>query len=189
MQNARRRQVVTTAATIVSLACAAAAGASPVVDGKLVLRPDRDAVRGLGGMGISVALTGRALASSVGPVFPIAGAGHIDEGLHGALVTAGGLRFSSDGAEVTFSKFVLRLRGETAKLIATAKHSDVRFFDLDLSDATVHRTETRFGIKGADATLAKPGAEVLSETFSFGFEKGGPAGTVNIRAQRGTDPG
>ena len=37
-------------------------------------------------------------------------------------------------------------------------------------------------IKGAEATLAKPAAELMSEEFDFPFRKGIPIGTMNIKA-------
>ena len=42
---------------------------------------------------------------------------------------------------------------------------------------------TNLKIKGADATLAKAGAEVLSDTFNFPFRKGIPLGTVTDGTQ------
>ena len=55
--------------------------------------------------------------------------------------------------------------------------------DLDLSTATIGGSAgTNLKIKGAEATLAKAGAEVLSTTFDFPFHKGIPMGTVTVKA-------
>ena len=41
---------------------------------------------------------------------------------------------------------------------------------------------SRLKIKDAEATLAKPAAEVLSEAFDFPFRKGIPIGTMTVKA-------
>ena len=62
------------------------------------------------------------------------------------------------------------------KVFAKSDQSEVRFFDLDLSDATIGGSAgTNLKIKGAEATLAKPGAQVMSEVFDFPFKQGDPA--------------
>ena len=59
----------------------------------------------------------------------------------------------------------------------------MRFLDLDLSTRrSVASPERRLTIKDAEATLAKPAAEVLTEAFDFPFRKGIPIGTMTVKA-------
>ena len=82
-----------------------------------------------------------------------------------------------------FTKFTIKIGKNKTKLFAKSGGAEVRFIDLDLSDATISGSSgTNLKIKGADATLAKAGAEVLSDTFNFPFRKGIPLGTVTVKA-------
>ena len=61
---------------------------------------------------------------------------------------------------VKFTQFVVKIGKNKTKLFAKSEHSEVRFLDLDLSDATISGSAgTNLKIKGAAANLAKPGAE------------------------------
>lgn len=167
----------------VALVPVASSGASPVTDGKSVLHPDADTFEGLADMSLSVGATGAAKDGRRGVSFPIR-SGDVDEGPGGTIEHRGGLVFSANpGAVVKFSAYTIKLGPNKAKLFAKSDHSEVRFLDLDLEDATISgRAGVRLKIKDAEATLAKPAAEVLSEAFDFPFRKGIPIGTMTVKA-------
>jgi hypothetical protein len=174
------------AAVLASMGFAAATGADPVIGGKTVLKPDRDTFEGLADMSIGVEATGAATFRRNGAKFPIKG-GDVKGGPKGSIEHRGGLAFFTEGGPaVKFSKFTIRIGKRKVKLFAKSGRSEVRFLDLDLGDATIGGSEgVNLRIKGADADLAKQGAEVLSEAFDFPFRKGIPVGVVNVKAQLG----
>lgn len=178
------RAAVALMAVAGSLALATSAGAEPVTGGKTVLKPDPGTFEGLADMSIGVEATGGADAGRNGYSFPITG-GEIREGGPGKIQHRGGLLFLTDGPEVKFSKFFVKLGAEKVKVFAKSGGDEVRFFDLDLDDATVGGGNTRLRIKGADALLAKEGAQILSETFASDIRKGVPLGIVNVKAEIG----
>ncbi|MET0749585.1 MAG: hypothetical protein ABWZ43_00875 [Solirubrobacterales bacterium] len=173
-------------AAAAALIPAAGAGADPVTGGKTVLKPDVDTFEGFADMNMSVGARGAARDAVKGVVFPIAG-GDVGEGPKGSIEHRGGLSFSSNpGPVVKFTKYSVRIGKNKTKLFARADHSELRFLDLDLSDATIGGSAgSTLKIKGAEATLAKPAAKLMSEVFDFPFRKGIPIGTINIKATLG----
>ena len=76
-----------------------------------------------------------------------------------------------------FTQFVVKIGKNKTKLFAKSEHSAVRFLDLDLSDATISGSAgTNLKIKGAEASLAKAGAGVLTDTFDVPVPQGDPDG-------------
>lgn len=177
---------VAVAAVFVSMGLASATSAGPVIGGKTVLKPDRDTFEGLADMSIGVEATGAATFRRKGAQFPIKG-GEVKGGPKGSIEHRGGLAFFTEGGPgVKFSKFAIRIGKRKVKLFAKSGRSEVRFLDLDLGDATIGGSEgVNLRIKGADAGLAKQGAEVLSDVFDFPFRKGIPVGVVNVKARLG----
>ena len=173
---------------IAALGFAATAGADPVTGGKSVFKPEVATFEGFADMSISVGATGAAADKHRGVNFPISG-GDVGAGPKGTIEHRGGLVFSRNTAEggvVKFTQFVVKIGKNKTKLFAKSEHSEVRFLDLDLSDATISGSAgTNLKIKGAAANLAKPGAEVMSQTFDFPFRKGIPMGTMTIKASIG----
>lgn len=177
------------AAVAVGLAAAlipAAASAGQVTGGKTVLHPDQATFEGFADMSISVGATGAAVDGHRGVKFPITG-GDVTDAPKGSIEHKGGLVFSRNTAEsgvVKFTKFTVKISASgKAKLFAKSDHSEVRFIDLDLTDADVTATPgTKLRIKNAAATLAKQGAAVLTDVFDFPFRKGIPIGLVTIKA-------
>ncbi len=176
-------------AAAIGLLAALTVGSSATADpatGKTVLKPDVNTFEGFADMTITVGATGAAEDKHRGVNFPISGVE-----VHGPKLTIqhkGGLVFSRNTAEggiVKFTQFVVESGKNRTKLFAKSDHAEVRFMDLDLSDATISGTDTSLKIKGAVATLAKAGAGVLSETFDFPFQKGIPMGTMTIKAAAG----
>ena len=182
------RIAMITGVVATALLVAPAAVADPVTGGKTVLKPDVDTFEGFADMSMSVGATGAARDAVKGVVFPIAG-GDVDEDARSTIEHRGGLVFAQNtaGGEILkFSKFTVQIGASgKAKLFAKADRSGIRFLDLDLSDATVGGTGSIVKIKGAEATLAKPAAKLMSETFDFPFRKGIPIGTINIKATLG----
>jgi hypothetical protein len=183
----RARIVIALGVGLIAAAVAApTAGADPVTGGKTALHPDQDTFEGFADMSIAVGATGAARDGRNAVSFPIRG-GDVSEGPKGSIEHTGGLVFdrnTSAGGTVKFTKFTIRIgaSGKT-KLFAKSEHSEVRFLDLDLKHATIGGSAgTDLKIKNADASLAKQGAEVLSETFDFPFRKGIPIGTMTIKA-------
>ena len=87
-----------------------------------------------------------------------------------------------------FTKYMVRIGKNKTKLFARSDHSELRFLDLDLSDATIGGSAgSTLKIKGADGDAGEAGGEVLSEIFDFPFRKGIPIGTINDQgdARRG----
>ncbi|HEY8001413.1 MAG TPA: hypothetical protein VID76_05690, partial [Solirubrobacterales bacterium] len=120
--------------------------------------------------------------------FPISG-GDVGDGPKGTVEHKGGLVFARNTAEggiVKFTQFIVKIGKNKTKLFAKSDHSAVRFLDLDLSNATIGGSAgTDLRIKGAEASLAKGGAQVLSDTFAFLFHKGIPFGSVTVKATLG----
>ena len=173
---------------IAALGFAATAGADPVTGGKSVFKPEVATFEGFADMSISVGATGAAADKHRGVNFPISG-GDVGAGPKGTIEHRGGLVFSRNTAEggvVKFTQFVVKIGKNKTKLFAKSEHSAVRFLDLDLSDATISGSAgTNLKIKGAEASLAKAGAGVLTDTFAFPFRKGIPMGTMTIKASIG----
>jgi hypothetical protein len=165
----------------------AAASADPVTGGKTVLKLDPDTAEGLADMSIGVTTTGAGKDGKNGLSFPIKG-GDVKEGPKGEITHRGGLGFFTEGGPgVKFTQFIVKIGTKKTKVFAKSDHAAVRFMDLDLSDATISGSAgANLKIKGADATLAKAGANVLSSTFDFPFRKGIPLGTVTIKAAVGS---
>jgi len=188
MRRSRTRErigLAAVAAVAMTIATASAA-ADPVTGGKTVLKPDLDTFEGFADMSMSVGATGAARDAAKGVVFPISG-GDVREGPKGSVEHRGGLVFAQNtpGGEILkLSKFTVRIgAGGKTKLFAKSDHSEIRFLDLDLSDATIGGSAgTDLKIKGADATLAKPAAQLFSEVFDFPFRKGIPIGSMNLNA-------
>lgn len=180
------RLAVPTALLVGALALAPATNADPVSGGKTVLKPDVDTFEALADMSIGVETTGGAKTGKNGLSFPITG-GDINAGPKGELDHKGGLAFFTEGGgSVKFSKFVVKIGKNKTKVFAKSDHSEVRFFDLDLTDATIGGSAgTNLKIKGAEALLAKQGAEVMSDVFDFPFKKGIPLGSVTVKASIG----
>jgi hypothetical protein len=178
-----RAIAVAAGAIVVSLALGATTSAAPVIGGQTVLKPDQDTFEGFADMSIGVDTTGNARFGGNGAKFQIK-AGDVEEGPSGVLDHSGGLAFFTEGGPgVKFSKLFFELEDEKAKVFAKSGGAEVRFMDLDLSDATVDQTPaTTLKIKDAQASLAKQGAAVLTETFDFPFRKGIPLGTIKVTA-------
>jgi hypothetical protein len=169
-----------------ALALATPLGADPVTGGKSVLTPDHATFEGLADMSIGVEATGVTKFRRKGAKFPITG-GDVREGPRGSIEHRGGVAFfRRGGPRVKMSKFTIEIGRNKTKLFARSGRSEVRFLDLDLADATIGGSEgVDLRISGAEATLAKQAAEVLSDVFDFPFRKGIPIGDFNIRAQVG----
>ena len=85
-----------------------------------------------------------------------------------------------------FTKFAVKIGKNKTKLFAKSGGAAVRFLDLDLSDATISGSAgTNLKIKGAEARLAKAGAERAHRHLRFPFHKGIPMGTMTIKASIG----
>jgi hypothetical protein len=169
-----------------ALALATPLSADPVTGGKSVLTPDHATFEALADMSIGVDATGAAKFRRNGAKFPITG-GDVREGPRGSIEHRGGLVFfKRGGPRVKVSKFTIEIGRSKTKLFARSGRSELRFLDLDLSEATIGGSEgVNLRIKGAEARLAKEAAEVLSDAFDFPFRKGIPVGNFNIRAQVG----
>ncbi len=168
---------------VAGLVLVSAAGADPVTGGKTVLKFNQDTGEGFADMSIGIDTTGAARSGKHGFNFPIKG-GDVNEGPKGTIEHKGGLAFFTEGGPgVKFTKFTIKIGANKTKLFAKSGGAEVRFMDLDLSSATIGGSAgTNLKIKGAEATLAKAGAGVLSTTFDFPFHKGIPMGTVTVKA-------
>jgi hypothetical protein len=185
MKSAIAAAAALTAALILAPAAGAGGAAGQVTGGKTVLKPDVDTFEGFADMSTSVGATGAARDAVKGVVFPIS-SGEVGDGPKGTILHRGGLVFAQNipGGEILkFSKFAVRIGNNKTKLFAKSGHSEVRFLDLDLSGANISGDPGgTLKIKGAEATLAKPAAELMSAAFDFPFRKGIPIGTMNIKA-------
>jgi Htaa len=180
------KRVLPAALVAGALALAPATNADPVSGGKTVLKPDADTFEALADMSIGVETTGAAKDGKNGLSFPITG-GDVKEGPKGEIDHKGGIAFFTEGGgSVKFSKFAVKIGKNKTKVFAKSDKATVRFFDLDLSDATISGSAgTNLKIKGAEATLAKQGAQVMSDVFNFPFKKGIPLGSVTVKASIG----
>jgi hypothetical protein len=179
------KTAIVSAVIAAALLVAPPAMAAEITGGKTVLKPDVNTFEGFADMSTSVGATGAAKDTAKGVVFPISSGEFANSG----KVTAqhrGGLVFSQNipgGQTLKFSKFSVKISASgKGKLFAKSAHSEIRFLDLDLSDATLGGTDTQVKIKGAAASLAKQAAQLMSAEFDFPFRKGIPIGTMNIKA-------
>ena len=170
-------------AVAASLVLVATTSADPVTGGKTVLKLDPATAEGFADMSIGISTTGAAKTGKNGLSFPISG-GDLSAGPKGTIEHKGGLAFFTEGAGgVKFTAYTMQIGKNKTKLFAKSDHSEVRFLDLDLTDATIGGSAgVNLKVKGAEATLAKRGAEILTEVFDFPFRKGIPMGQVTIKA-------
>ena len=182
MRFVSRKAAAGAATAVLSLALAAGAGANVVEGGKTTLVPDPDTFEALADMSIAVETTGKAEWTDIGAKFPVRG-GDIDpqNGFQGIIGHGGGLLFSrsTDGASVKFKNFTIEVEEKKMKLFAFADHEPIKLAKLA---GPVAGTDTSVLLKNAEASLAKQGAEVLSETFDFPYRKGIPLGTTTTKA-------
>lgn len=170
-----------------SLALVASAGAEQVTGGKTVLKPDQATFEGFADMSIGIEATGAAKFGGKGAKFPVSG-GDVDIANAtptGLINHRGGLSFFTEGGPgVKFSKFVIKLGKNKSKLFAKSGGAELRFIDIKgVGETAGGGDDGVVAIPNAKATLAKEGAEVLSETFDFPFRKGIPLGKINVKAQ------
>ncbi len=167
---------------IASLALATASSADRVADGKTVLKLDDDTFQGFAEQGIGLKTTGAAKDNKNGYVFPMEG-GRVNTGPKGEIEHRGGLKFFAlNGISVKASKFTARIGKRNVRVYAKSRQSEMRFLDLDLSDARIGGSlGANLRIEG-EATLAKQAAEVLSDSFEMSFPKGADIGVLNIKA-------
>jgi hypothetical protein len=183
----RTRVAIAVGVGVIAVAVpAAGSSADAVTGGKTKLALDPATAEGLADIGIGITTTGSARTGQGSFKFPIKG-GFVKEGPKGEIDHKGGLAFFSEGdtgtGSVKFTQFIVKIGANKAKLFAKSEHTAVRLLDLDLSSATIGgSTGVNLKIKNADASLAKAGAGVLSDTFDFPFHKGTPVGLVTIKA-------
>lgn len=176
------RLAVLAVVAIASLALAGTTSADPVTGGKTKLKPDQDTFEAFADMSIAVDATGRADWTTTGAKFPITGGEvQVRNRINGLIDHGGGLEFSrDDGASVKFSKLSVTIVHDKLKVFAKSDHAAVRFLDID--PGPIAGTDSSLEMRNAKTTLAKEGAEVLSEAFDFPFRKGIPIGTLTIKA-------
>jgi len=166
----------------VSLALVAASSAEPVNGGKTVLMPNQETFEALSDVGINIDTTGAAKFGGKGIKFPVSG-GIVGEAGKDTIEHKGGLLLSRDeGEAVKLSKLVVVLGDEKGKVFARSDHAELAFLKLDLSDADQSGVPGSISIKGADASLTKQSAAVLSEVFGENIRRGFAVGELNIEA-------
>ena len=187
-----RRSLVVSVALVLSLSLGAVSFASAkqdtfdVTSGKTVLSPDVDTFEALSSYGVTATVIEGAKENAKGVVFPITSGEVTAPGPTGTIEHKGGLEFtnSSTGVEMPLRNFVVKLGKSKGKLFVTLADGQFRFATLDLSNASVSGSQgADLKIKNVDATLAKPGAEVLSDLAGTRVDKGTALGTVKIKAE------
>ena len=172
---------IAAASVAAMLAMGALSSANGVKSGKTKLRPDVDTFEALADMSISVETTGQAEFKPSGAKFPISG-GDIDPnaGFQGIYGHKGGLMFSrSDGASVKFNRLEIVI-DKQVKLFAFADDDPIKL--AKLQGGAIAGTDTEFEVQNFKTLLSKQGAEVLTETFDFPFQKGIPLGRITSKA-------
>jgi hypothetical protein len=165
----------------------------PVTGGKTVLKTDPEALRNLGERGVTAGIIPGAASVAGGVRFPIDG-GELREGPRGTVEHAGGLSFRRSAqpeksATLELTDFTIRFGAARAKLYAASAGSEVRFFDLDLSNAAPPRnSDNPLRLKHIEATLAGPAAKLMTEELGVAFHKGDPAGNLNLKPLTGDKP-
>jgi hypothetical protein len=180
-----RTGIATTVALAALLAPAASeAASSSVTGGKVVLKLDSATAEGFADMGIGIETTGRGEDGNHGFSWPISGgAGEIRPGPRGSTLSYGGLAFFTEGGPGTkFFDFGVRFGTRKTQVYARSEGSGGRFLTLDMDEAEISQNATSLKVKDAPATLTKAGAEVLSNTFDFPFNRGLAMGTVTVKA-------
>jgi hypothetical protein len=179
-----RRSVVAVAAVAAVLAVPTVASASIITSGELRLEPDPATFEGLADMGITVEATGEADFDEDGLSIPFRHSG-VGPPPHfrGIIDARGGLLFSrADGAELKLKHPSLKIGNEKVKVAFSATGD--RFVRLtSIKNFEITGDERRFQLKGGEASLSKPAAEVLSDAFDFPFRRGIPLGTASIKAK------
>jgi hypothetical protein len=165
--------------SVLSMATAASADSGGIGTTKLALDPDT--AEALADMGIGIEPTGNARFAQGFLKFEVKN-GQIVDG-KGQLAHTGGIAMSMEGgSSVKFTQFILKVGNSKGKVFAKSDHAAVRLFDVDLTGQAAGRSEFNFRVKEAPTTLAKPGAEVLSDTFDFPFRKGTDIGLLTAKA-------
>ena len=165
-----------------SLALVAPSSAEPVNGGKTVLVPNQDTFEALSDVGIVIDTTGAAKFGGKGIKFPVSG-GIVGEAGKDTIEHKGGLLLSrGEGEAVKLSKLVVVLGGEKGKVFAKSDHAELAFLKLDLSAAEQSGVPGSISIEGADASLTKQSAAVLSEVFAEDIRKGFAVGELEIEA-------
>jgi hypothetical protein len=166
------------------LAVPTVASASIITSGELGLKPDQATFEGFADMGITVEATGKADFDSDGLSIPFKKSG-VGPPPHfrGIVDARGGLLFSrADGAELKFKHPQLKIGNEKVKVYFGATGD--RFVRLTtIKNFQITGDERGFELTGGEASLSKPAAEVLSDTFDFPFRRGIPLGTMSIEAK------
>jgi len=178
------RSVVAIAAVAAVLAVPTVASASIITRGELRLEPDQATFEGLADMGIAVEATGKADFDEDGLTVPFRHSG-VGPPPHfrGIIDGRGGLLFSrADGAEIKFKHPQLKVGNEKVKVFFGATGD--RFVRLTtIKNFEITGNDNGFRLTDGEASLSKPAAEALSETFDFPLRRGIPLGTASIKAK------
>jgi hypothetical protein len=187
------RRSLVVVALILALALSAVATAKTgkgdtvdVLGGKSVLALDIDTFEALSSYGVTASVIEGADENGKGLSFPISGGKVKAPGFTGTIEHTGGLEFtnSSTGVDMPLRNFVVKLGKDKAKLFVTLADGQFRFATLDPSHATVSVSQGGdLKIKNLGASLAKPGAEVLSDLAGTRIDKGTPLGLLKVKAQ------
>ena len=179
-----RRALSVAAALAVCLAIPAATSADPVIGGRSVLNPDPEALETLAAMDINTRSTGRAVIGANGVRFPIVGGDvTVHDAVRALIKHTGGLEFRrhDDGARVKFSKLSVSIVEDRLKVFAKSGGERVRFFDI--APTEISGSDSSMRMEDAKLTLAQESAEIFTETFGAGFEKGDPVGRLTVEAE------
>src|SRR4051794_9684880 len=109
----RRRAVLAAGGALLALGLAAPGAGAATVDlagGSTTLKLDSKAAKALTSLGVSVAPTGKAKASSSGVAFPITGGSIAPAKATGTIRHTGGLRLRAGKVRVTLSDFTVSVR-------------------------------------------------------------------------------
>lgn len=177
ISSGRRLIVALTALVALALTLGMTANADAKKLGETTLKPNTKTFEALSDLGVSVTPLKPAKAGADGIAFPITGA-ELDRDLTGKIEHRGGLEFAGGGAELAVKDFLVKIGKEKSNLFAYAGKTKVKLLSLDLSKAKV--SDKGATVSRIKASLAKPGAEALSQTFGTEIPKGTPIGKVTV---------
>lgn len=171
-----------------ALTLTATVAANAVGPGETLLRGDAQTLEGLADLGIAVEPTGRARLTPKGIRMPVIGGDLSPEDDYRGLIGHGGglvFRRAADGAEVKFSKLAIAVHRRGARVFARSGNETLRLMVLDGGVRAIDDNSFELWSK---ARLARPAADLLSETFGTAFEPGTPLGRTRTKARVDDSP-
>ncbi len=171
----RRRALAISLLAVALLLSLVVADARAGIGGSTTLKPDRGTFEGLADMGIAAKAIKPAEDGKAGFRFPITGGSFDVDSTH--FVHSGGLKLKQGKKSVAFKKPTMNLSAVAYTVTARVGKRNVVWMNLNFKKA---QQVSRYKTTNIKATLAKPGAKLLSKVFDAKFKAGIPLGEITV---------